>query len=154
MARSSILYQAMVAAQTKIQGLGLTDLTSDQIVLQKVLVQRDDVGVPCIILAPGPSAPQSRGTNVRDDWTRNIQVGIFRADNQDTTDTDLDQYLVWQEQIEHAFASQPLTIASTTYGHVLECSIAAHNNLDFVQWRNNLLASAFFIQVKTRETRT
>jgi len=154
MARSSILYQAMAAAQTKIQGLSLTGLDSTDIVLQKVLVQRDGTALPCIILAPGPSIPQSRGTNLRDDWVRNIQVGIFAADNQDTSSTSLDNYLLWQEQIEHAFVSQPLTITSTTYGHVLECSIAAHNNLEFAQWRNNLLVSAFFIQVKTREPRT
>jgi hypothetical protein len=154
MARSSILYQAMAAAQTKIQGLSLTGLDSTDIVLQKVLVQRDGTALPCIILAPGPSIPQSRGTNLRDDWVRNIQVGIFAADNQDASSASLDNYLLWQEQIEHAFISQPLTITSTTYGHVLECSIAAHNNLDFAHWRNNLLVSAFFIQVKTREPRT
>ena len=154
MARSSILYQAMTAAQTKIQGLSLTDLTSAQIVLQKVLVQREGLALPCIILAPGPSVPQSRGTNLRDDWTRHIQVGIFAADNQDESTANLDRYLLWQEQIEQAFVSQSLTITSTTYGHVLECSIAAHNNLDFVHWRNNLLVTAFFIQIKTREPRT
>lgn len=154
MARSSILYQAMAAAKTKIQGLSLSGLDSTDIILQKVLVQRDGTSLPCVILAPGPSVPQGRGTNLRDDWQRNIQVGIFQADNQDPTDADLDAYLLWQEQIEHAFMSQSLAIASTTYGGVLECSIAAHNNLEFVQWRNNLLVTAFFIQVKTRELRT
>jgi hypothetical protein len=154
MARSSILYQAMTAAQTKIQGLNLDVLESTDVVLQKVLVQREGTPLPCVILAPGPSVPQSRGTNLRDDWVRNIQVGIFAADNQDESTTNLDRYLLWQEQIEHAFVSQPLTITSTTYGHVLECSIAAHNNLDFLQWNNNLLVTAFFIQVKTREPRT
>jgi hypothetical protein len=153
MARSSILYQAMTAAQTKIQGLSLTDLESSDVILQKVLVQREGTVLPCIILAPGPSIPGGK-LNASDDYTRNIQVGIFAADNQDESTTNLDRYLLWQERIEHAFMSQPLTITSTDYGHVLECSIAAHNNLEFAQWRNNLLVTAFFIQVKTREPRT
>jgi hypothetical protein len=156
MARSSILYQAMTAVQTTIKALNLDGLDSDCVVLQKVAVQRDELVLPAVVIAPGPSIPQGRGTNVRDDWQRSVLVAIFQADNQDHADSneDLDRYLLWQEQIEHAFVSQPLTMASTTYGNVLECSIAPHNNLEFLHFKNNLLVTAFFVQVKTRETRT
>jgi len=154
MSRSSIMHQAMTAIQTAIQALNLDGLNDANVVLQKVAVQRDGLTLPAVVIAPGPSSPQGRGTNVRDDWQRNVTVAIFAADNQDQSGTGLDQYLLWQEQIEHAFISQPLTLASTTYGHALECSIAPHNNLEFLHWRNNLLVTAFFVQVKTRETRT
>ncbi len=127
----------------------LTGISAANIELRKVLTERQFASLPAIVVAPRRSAMLG-GTNLRDDWIREIVVAVFAADNQRLA-ADLATYTLWLQQIAREFNNQRIASVDES----LFCTVEPlTNTTDWPSWLVNLYVSGWIIKCRTREVRT
>lgn len=112
---TAIFESILTTVQSEIQGLSLTGIANDHVIIQKVASTRDfeNEHFPAILIAPGPvKFNKTGGTNLRDEIEYNVGVYIVAADNQDQS-ANRNQYLTWYETILKKFRTPRLTGVDT-----------------------------------------
>lgn len=154
-ATEAVGYQCLTAAQTVIQTLGLTGVSSDDIVVKKLpttrTVANDALSYPAIIISPGrPSLPPQRGSNREDDVIYAVQVSLLDQDNQERTLADeLNVRLKWIKDIRRAFHNKTLSGVSTVY----QCVVEQSDPVWPTGWLKNLWATSLTIRCYSRQNR-
>lgn len=153
---NAVLFDALTTVQTAIQGLSLSGIANDHILVQKVIsTSVKDLPAtefPCVLIAPfGKEDMLETGTNLRDDIVYPIVAAIFAADDGSQT-SNFNAYLTWREQIRKAFYNKnPFSSIMSVY----QSKIQPLDIVDLFSWdKLNLFASGFLLQVYSREART
>jgi hypothetical protein len=111
--------QVLDAVHSRIQGLTLTDIDDDSIVVRKRPWDRDIVK-PAVIVSPAPeSRDHLAGNNAFDETVYACLVTVWQVSNQDLT-SDLNRHLQWRQDITQAFENQQ-AISGVT--NVWQCRI-------------------------------
>lgn len=108
---TAILEDILTSVKTAIEGLTLTDISDDSIIIQKVPCTRNfqSSDFPTILIAPGtPKHNPALGTNLRDQIEYQVGVFIIDADQQNQT-LNRDKYLTWYETIVKKFRTPRLS---------------------------------------------
>ncbi len=147
----------LTAAQARIQTLSLSGVPSGNVLVRKVLTDRD-VGAgktyqfPVIQLAPGPreSMNPTLGTTERDDVSYPVLVAMIDPDPQHNHTTNRARNLLWREKIAKAFRNQKLAGLTEIYTCAVEPSSIIHP----ANWLESALYTSFLvIRFTSRETR-
>ena len=155
MPSTSIFMKSMEAVQTAIQGLGLTGLSSSNVLIHKVPRDLDKdmpatSPLPAIIISPrdAEGADPRAGTNLKDDVVYPIQIVILDQDGQNQT-TNFDRYLQWRETIRRTFHNKRLSGVSEVTGVVVQPKTI----VDPERWIKGQFVSALVLAVTSREAR-
>jgi hypothetical protein len=148
--------RCLTAVQARIRSLALAGLSADNIVIQKLpldrpLVGSGGIGLPAIVLSPRREAmPITAGTNGLDDVQHDVLVAMFDRDNQEPTlQLNLDRQLLWRQQVARAFRNQRLTGVP----EVINAAVEPAEGLLQEAWKQELLVSALLLRFTSRETR-
>lgn len=160
----AVHYQALVAIQTVIRGLGLTGiagatpLSSDKVVLRRLPYDPNltQPGMaPFVIVSLVPVAEEEMmfpdAVMQADDWQLPCMVTLVFACNRDVTLQEPE--LKWRQQVRRAFNNKrPFTLEDA---QVVTCRVKHGPVLDLPLFRDaNLMASPLLVHVVTREGRT
>ena len=156
MSDPSISYQCLLAAQEVIQGLGLDGVSSENVVVRKLPLDRalgadQPTTLPAILLSPQRETMDPHaGLTGLDDVVYGVLVTMVDADNQEPTlALNLDRYTLWREQIARAFRSQRLAAVP----QVINTYIEPADPIVPEAWQNNLFAGALALRFVSREPR-
>ncbi len=145
--------RCLAAVQARIRSLSLAGLSSGNVVVSKVALERNLTGdaLPAILLSPHRAAmPATAGTNASDDVSYDVLVTICDRDDQDPTEElNLDRHLLWREQVARTFRNQRLSGVP----EVINAAVEPAEGLFEQAWQHELLASALLIRFTTRELR-
>jgi hypothetical protein len=145
--------RCLAAVQAKIRLLLLAGLSSDNVVVQKLPLERHRVGgaLPAIVLSPHRSAmPSSAGTNSLDDVNYDVLVTMLDRDNQEASlELNLDRHLLWRQQIARAFRNQRLIGVP----EVINAAVEPAEGILSDAWKHELMASALLLRFTSRESR-
>ena len=152
---TAVYYDCLVAVQTTIRALGLTGVASASIVVKKLPLDRvkknDALSYPIVLITPvREQISPTEGSNLQDDYVYSVLVTILDDDNQEKTlAANLPAYLLWRQQIEHAFQRQRLASLTTVYTATVEPADA----VSLPAWARNLYMTALLLRFYSRETR-
>lgn len=135
----------MSAVKTRIEGLNLTGIEDENIVVQLVADWQAGNGpdVPAILIAPAGAEVATMATNVSDDVMYPVGVAIISAENRDQS-THRERNLEWREQIRREFSYQRCLPA-------WQVAVANGNVSTFGEWANNRHTQALVLQCTVRE---
>ena len=141
----AVFYDCLTAAQTVIQGIGLTGIDNDHVIVRKLPWVRG-AELPAVIISPISDTLK---------WVNNIQaqkgygvhIVIITAGNQDLT-SGLDALQYWRDQIEDALISDKLSAVASIVNLVIEPSGLILSEA----FRKQYDASAFVARCISRET--
>ncbi len=142
------------SVQARIRMLLLDGLTDERIVVEKVPVVRNlgtDIELPAIVLSPQRAVtPADAGTNGADDVHYDVLVTIIDRDNQEPTlVAQLDQHLLWRQQIARAFRNQRLQGVPEVINAAVDPAEGLHEHA----WKHELMISALRLRFTSRESR-
>jgi hypothetical protein len=140
--------------QSQIQGLNLSGISADSIIVRKLPWARDftqgRISYPGIVISPYGVETMSlaEGTNLRDDVGYPVIVSILAADNQDQVNN-LGTYLLWREKLARYFRNQPLA----TVNEVYTCRIEPQPIVLPAAFQDLVFVSAMCLRFISREQR-
>lgn len=153
---AAVLETILSSVQTAILGLSLTGVSTSNVVIMSVPINRPadlpQTPYPAILIAPfgAEDLSPSGGTNLHDDITYPILVAIL-AKNEQAQAYNRARYLLWREDIRKKFHNHRLTGASTVYTGM----VTPQNMIDPTGWfEKNLFVSALLCKFVSREART
>lgn len=142
------LSDLLTAVKTTIQGLNLTGIADDNVVVQLVADWEGGAGatvpgLPAVLIAPMGAETVSVATNISDDISYPIGVIIMSAENRDQS-THRDRNLQWRESIRLAFSQQRLLPAFRV--EVRPMSVAVMD-----EWKSNKHSHGLLLVCTVRE---
>lgn len=158
-------YQCLLAAQARIQALGLPGLASANVIWRKLALDRllgagQPTQFPCVLLTPAKeSMDPAQGLTALDDVVYGVLCTIVDADNQEPTlQANFARYALWRWKIAMAFRSQGLAGVTVLVNGQPQPGIynAYVEPADVVlpaAWSANLYASALLLRFVSREPR-
>lgn len=148
----AILEQILVAAQSRIRSLSLTDVANASVIIQKKPANRKFAAsdYPAVVIAPlGPeSMIATSATNKHDDVGYPVAAIVVDNDNQDQT-ANRDRNLLHRERIAKAFRNQRLPGVSEVY----TCQIEPGNIIDPSWFDAGVSISSMVLRFFARENR-
>jgi len=151
----SIHTRCLEAAQARIRLLALPDLSSANVLVEKVPtarnVSRSVDGFPAVVLSPHRAAmPATEGTNGLDDVHYDVLVTLLDRDNQEPTlAANIDRHLLWRQRIARAFRNQRLPGVDEVIDTVVEPAVGP----DPQSWKQEYLTSSVLLRFVSRERR-
>jgi len=151
---NSLHMQLLDATKTAIEGLGLTGISSSNVVVLQVPDDKGKwlPGLPGIMVAPfgRETLPADQGTNRSDDIGYPVLIAIVDVANQAQT-TNLDGRLYWREQIIDEFFHNRLSIAGED---PIEQTIEPLEIVNSAAWfQRQLYVSALVVRCTIRKLR-
>jgi hypothetical protein len=143
-------YDAMVAIQSIIQGIGLTGISRAPIIQEVLNYKTPDVVAPCVLIAPfGPeSYDESAGLNDQDAPVYGIAIAIVAdADNQALN---LEDRLQWRQQIRRRMKNQSLSGLPQNFN--LDCR--PMTVVEPRAWNEGKFVSGFLVMASFQEPRS
>ena len=149
----SVYMQILEAVQSELKTLALSGITDQDIILLKVLTDRDSMlpTLPGIIIAPfgAQTSNATSGTNIRDEIGYPVAVVTLQKGNQDQL-ANFDRSLNWNRLIRRHFIHQRLTGVI----EVNRTTVEPKDAFDPGAWKNlNLDVNATVYRFWTWETR-
>ena len=147
----SVHYRSMLAVQTRIQGLGLSGLASNKVVIQwlpRVWDDIDNLALPLVMIAPLGKEGQPGILNNRDDIDYPIVVAIVDRQNEDYQ-ANLQRNTRWREQIFRALRHQRLLGVPEIITTDVEPDFVINPEI----FNKNLWYSALLTKPRSREAR-
>ena len=141
----------LTQVQTDVQGLSLTGIVNENVVIHKVASERDRhmPGLPGIIIAEsGAKTIQLTGSNVRDDIEYPVVIITIAPSNQDQ-DLNRSRNQTWHEAIISKFIHQHLTAVPSVW----KCTINPRDVFDRTSFDRNLDVGGVILRFTSRETR-
>ena len=148
-------YQCLTAVQSVVQALGLTGVSSDDVVVKKLPLVRsvanDGLSYPAIIISPGrPVLPPAAGSNREDDVVYAVGITLLDTDNQERTlAAELNTRLSWIRDIRRAFHNKTLSGVSSVY----QCVVEQSDPVWPAGWAANLWVTSLTIRCYSRQNR-
>ncbi len=133
------------AAKTTIEGLSLTGLLNDEIVIQQQEYNRPQTDMGVLIVLKKRS--YQKATNARDDVTYEIKVSVFKKKNEALTNND--DVMLMLQTISRAFHEKRITTATNIPSKVGPATIFPAS-----EFKLGYDAAYFMLQAINREART
>ncbi len=158
----SVLFQCLQSAQARIQAILLPGLTSGNVIVRKLPLDRyvgsgQPTTFPAILLTPVVERmPPLSGTVNFDDVTYGVLCTIVDRDNQEPTlAANLPRYTLWREKIARAFRNQRLAgvVLADGSNPIINAEVDPGEQLIPAAWSANLYASALLLRFVSREPR-
>jgi hypothetical protein len=143
----AVEYRLGEAIQARIRALTMTSIDTGNVVFREVPTKQN-LAMPCIVVAPQRPITQTSGTNARSDFGYGFYVAMFAADNQALT-TNLALYTKWLDQLRRAFIDQRLSAVSES----VICKVEPINTIPWGDWANNYFAGGMILRCVCRQTR-
>lgn len=150
-----VYYRILTAVQATIQGLGLSGISSANIIAKKLPLVRvfadNSLSLPGVLITPQREQITGRGTNLRDDIVYGVLVTFLETDNQEKTlAANLSRHLQWRETVAGAFRSQRLNGVD----EVVIGNVSPLDAVDGGRWLMQYFAGAVLLQFTARQART
>lgn len=154
---SATHYDILNAIKTGIQGLSLSGLSNDNVLVHKIPTNATKdlpaTKYPSVIIAPfgAETIDPNAGTNLRVDIVYPSLIGILVGDNSSQT-SDFDRTLTWRRAIIGKFHQVKASFSAIT--GLCDCWVTPQAIVDPGAWLDkNVFASAVVSNVKCREAR-
>jgi len=153
----ALLQQILEAVQSRIRGLALAGISSENVIVRDVPTDRNIQTKPCVVIAPyrAEQMPPSAGTNASDEVGYPIVVAIVdhktgTRSGESAYEPDSSARFKWRQDIVRAFRHQRLANVADVYGIRIE-------PLDIVDagawFQRNVHFSGLILRAFTREPR-
>ncbi len=155
-------WQCFLAAQARIQLLGLVDVPADNVIIHKlpwdtgVDYGKDDTTLRGtrggIILSMPLQETVADASVQRDDIGYPVMCTIFAADNRDL-DVNQDKYLKWRQQIFKAFRKWHPPLVAAEQHDVWQVRVEPGPVVSQMSWMKNIFSSSLVLRFISREPR-
>jgi hypothetical protein len=150
---TAVHYNCLTSVQTVVRALGLTDISSANIVVSKValelVIKQANLSFPAILIAPSKQRmPTPEGNNVQDDVYYSVLVYTISADDRDVT-ANLARQTLWLQRIARTFRNQRLANVAT----IMSCQVEQPEPVALPSWLNQYFVTSLVLTFISREPR-
>lgn len=146
----AVYEQILTQVQADIQAIGMSGVSSDDIILHKV--PEDVVGhaKPYILVSPFNGEKNLEGTTNKDDTVYQVMVACIDSGNRNQT-SNRNRWLMWRQQIRRTFEQKRLSSITSVY----KTEVTFRDVVDPNAWFNrNDMVGGLLLNVYSREART